>query len=133
MRGIFLGHSLIISKWTWGFFPKKNCNLTLYNYTQEYDVMTELDFFKNIFGQKNGENRPSPWFLECIWKFSYFFFSIWSIMEVYINYCMLWKILDNFGSWDICQNGLGLSDCRIFKYTMSLKQNHEKVWFFACW
>ena len=22
--------------------------------------MTELDFFKNIFGQKNGENRPSP-------------------------------------------------------------------------
>ena len=31
------------------------------------------------------------------------------------------------------QNALGQSDCRIFKSNISLKQNDEKVWFFACW
>ena len=31
------------------------------------------------------------------------------------------------------QNVLGPSDCKIFKSTISLKQNDEKVWFFACW
>ena len=36
-------------------------------------------------------------------------------MKVYINYCMLGKILEKFGSWDMCQNVFGQSDCRIFK------------------
>ena len=40
---------------------------------------------------------------------------------------------ENLDSWDMCQNGLGQSDCRIFKSTISLEQNDEKVWFFACW
>ena len=44
---------------------------------------------------------------------------------------MLGKILENFGSWDMCQNVLGQSDCKIFKST-SLEQNDEKVYFFAC-
>ena len=39
-RGLFLGHSLIIIKWTWGFFPPKFAILRLppsspYNYTQK--------------------------------------------------------------------------------------------------
>ena len=29
--------------------------------------------------------------------------------------------------------GLSHSDCRIFKSTISLEQNDEKAWFFACW
>ena len=36
------------------------------------------------------------------------------------------------GSWDMVQNALCQSDWRIFKSTISLEQNHEKAWFFAC-
>ena len=42
------------------------------------------------------------------------------------------KILENFGSWDMCQNVIGQSDCSIVKSTVSLEQNHERVWFFTC-
>ena len=50
-------------------------------------------------------------------------------MKVYINCCMLrqthtWK---NFASWDMNQNVLDQSDCRIFKSTISLEQNDEKA------
>ena len=31
------------------------------------------------------------------------------------------------------QNGLGQSDCRIFKLTISSEHKDEKAWFFACW
>ena len=31
------------------------------------------------------------------------------------------------------QNALGQSEYRIFKSTISLEQNDEKGWFFACW
>ena len=37
------------------------------------------------------------------------------------------------GSWDLGQNSLGQSDCRIFKSTLSLEQNDEKAFFFAFW
>ena len=33
----------------------------------------------------------------------------------------------------MAQNALGQSDFRIFKSTISLEQNDEKAWFFACW
>ena len=37
--------------------------------------MRELGFFKkNSFANKNGENRPSLWFFECVAKFSYYSF-----------------------------------------------------------
>ena len=36
-------------------------------------------------------------------------------MKVYINYCMLGKILEKFGWSDMCENVFGQSDCRIFK------------------
>ena len=42
---------------------------------------------------------------------------------------MLGKVLENFGSWEIFQNVLGQSDCRIFKSAIPLEQNDEKVWF----
>ena len=41
------------------------------------------------------------------------------------------KILENFGSWDMCQNVLGQSDCWIFKSTIFLEENYK--FFFACW
>ena len=53
-------------------------------------------------------------------------------MVVYISCCMLGKILENFGFWDMHQNVLGQSDCTTFRPTISLEQNHENVWFFAC-
>ena len=31
------------------------------------------------------------------------------------------------------QNPLNQSDCSIFKLAISLEQNDEKAWFFACW
>ena len=53
-------------------------------------------FEKNIFS-KHGENSSQAYgSLNCVWKFSYFFFLIWSIMEVYINCCMLGKNLGKF-------------------------------------
>ena len=36
-------------------------------------------------------------------------------------------------SWDIVQNALSQSDYRIFNLAISLEQNDEKAWFFACW
>ena len=42
----------------------------------------------------------------------------------------IWK---NSGSRDMKKNAHGQSDCRIFKSTISLEQNDEKDWFFACW
>ena len=54
-------------------------------------------------------------------------------MEVYINCCMLEKILENFHSRDIFRNVLDRSDCKISKSTISLEQIYENVWFFACW
>ena len=55
------------------------------------------------------------------------------IMEVYINCGMLGKILENLGSWDMCQNVFGQSDCRIFKQVLSLEQKYGKASFFVCW
>ena len=43
---------------------------------------------------------------------------------------MLEKIFKSIVSWDMCQNVIGQSDYRIFKTTISLEQNHEKVWVF---
>ena len=39
---------------------------------------------------------------------------------------MLGKIFGNFGFWDICQNVLDQSDCRIIKSTISPEQNDKK-------
>ena len=36
-------------------------------------------------------------------------------------------------SWDMVQNALGQTDCRIFKSTISLEQTDEIAWFFICW
>ena len=62
-------------------------------------------------------------------------FWIWSIMKVYTICCGLAQIpfLRKSGSWDMGQTALSQSDYRIFKSTISLEQNDEKAWIFACW
>ena len=64
------------------------------------------------------------------------FFTIWSMMKVYIIYCILTQTPCLGKVWflrDMDQNALGQSDCRIFKSTISLEQNNQKAWFLACW
>ena len=52
-------------------------------------------------------------------------------MEVCISCCMLEKILKTFSSWDMCQNVVGQADYRIFKSTISGKQDDENIWVFT--
>ena len=56
-------------------------------------------------------------------------------MKVYFICCILAQIpcLGYSGSWDMGQNALGQSDCRILKSTRSLEQSDEKAWFFVSW
>ena len=49
-------------------------------------------------------------------------------MKVYII-CYIWEKSD---SWDMAQNTLGQSECRIPKSTISLELSDEISWFFAC-
>ena len=92
-----------------------------------YGIMIELNFLKKIFllpkMEKMSQAQGS---LNVYENLVIIFSSIWSIMEVYINCCMLGKILGNFGFSVMCQNVIGQS-CMIFKSTISLEQNYEKV------
>ena len=54
--------------------------------------MGELDFLKVMFLLPTRGKYAKPRICECIAKFSYFFFSVRSIMKVYINCCLLGKI-----------------------------------------
>ena len=81
-------------------------------------------FFEIMFCPKNADNKPSPGFFECIGKFRFcsqffIFLSIWSIMKVYITVTLAclnkFHIYENSGSWDMDQNALGQSDCKIFQ------------------
>ena len=109
--------------------------------------MTEPDFLKIMFCPQNRENMPSLWFFECIGKFSLFsqfkFFSIWSIMKVYITITAVclnkFHIWENSGSWDMAHNALGQSglqdfsiNCRTLKLAVSHKEINEINWFLVC-
>ena len=91
--------------------------------------MGETHFLRKMFYPRNGENRPSPGFFECIGKFSFFsqffiFLSIQSIMKVHITvilvYLKKFHIWQNSGSLNMAQNALGQSDCRIFQLIAGL-------------
>ena len=53
-----------------------------------------------------------------------------SIFPLFLHKSHTWE---KSTSWDIGQNALNQSGCSIFKLTISLEQNDEKAWFFACW
>ena len=48
------------------------------------------------------------------------------LIDVFLHGSHTWE---KSGSWDMGQNALSPSDCRIFKLTVSLEQNDEKAWF----
>ena len=52
------------------------------------------------------------------------------LVGVFLRKSHIWE---KFGSWDMGQSALSQSDNRICKSTISLEQNDEKAWFFACW
>ena len=62
-----------------------------------------------------------------IWSLILFWFILFA---VFLNKSVIWG---KSGSWDMGQNALSQLDCRIFKWTISLEQNDEIAWFFACW
>ena len=86
------------------------------------------DFLKVMFCPRNGENRPSLGFFECVGTFSFFFsilnfFSIWSITKVWITVIAVWLnklyIWGNCSSIDMNRNALGQSNRGIFKSIIS--------------
>ena len=95
----------------------------------------QRQIFKKIFCPKNGENGPKIVFLDLLENLIINFFWIWSIKKVHIICCILALIpyLGKTGSWDMGQNALSQSDCRIFKLTISPEHGDEKAWFFVCW
>ena len=81
-------------------------------------------FFK-MFCPQNEDNRK-PMVLWMYRNLVINFFSIWSMMKVYID-CYVWTkshIWGNSDSWDMAQNALGLSNCGIFKSNIS----RAKLW-----
>ena len=50
-------------------------------------------------------------------------------VTMFLHKSHIWEISD---SWNIGQNAFCQSDYTIFKSTLSLEENDEKAWFFAC-
>ena len=82
------------------------------------------------------KNEPKIGFFEFIGKFSYEFFSAFGLWRKFILIAVfLYKSCtwEKSSSWDMGQNVLTLSDCKIFKSTVFLEKNAETLWFFAGW
>ena len=108
--------------WNWPFTFFQELKMVLRAHAAL--CMTEPDFLKKMFYPQNGENRPSPgfsWMYRKVQFFSRFFIflSVWSIMKVCITVILVclnkFHIWENSGFWDMAQNALGQSDCRIFQ------------------
>ena len=98
--------------------------------------MTEPDFPGTFFlPQKWGKWAKSTvfWIYLKIESLIFSEFGLWRnfiIFTVFLHKSHTWE---KSGSWNMGQNALDQSDCSIFKLTISLEQNDEKAWFFACW
>ena len=94
---------------------------------------------KIMFCPQNGENRPSSGFFECIGKFTFFlnslsFFSIWSIMKVYITVILVcleqisyWGKLSFLRYGPKCSWPIRLRDFSINRRTLKLAVSHEEI------
>ena len=82
--------------------------------------------WKKLFCSKNGENWPKIFFLSLLKSFGYWFF-----LNLVCNECLYYLLysqipyLGKSGSWDMSQNALGQSDCRISKSNISLEPSSE--------
>ena len=110
-----IGLLAMARSWNWLFIFFRELNMVLGAHVVL--CITEPDVLKKMFYSQNGENRPSPGFFECIENFS--FLSVWPIRKVYITVIPVclnkFHIWENFGFWDMAQNALRQSDCRIFE------------------
>ena len=95
-------------------------------------VERDRAIFFIYFFPKNG---PKIGFFNILENLAMTFSWIWSTKTFCIICCILAEIpfLGKIFSLDKCQNALGQSDCRIFKFTASLEQNDEKAWLLAFW
>ena len=90
---------------------------TQHGFRGPYGVVRDSQIFEENYLTKNGEKFPKIGFFEFIGKFSNYFFSEFGLQREFILYavflhkCHTWEKSD---SWDMGQNGLGQSDCRIF-------------------
>ena len=124
-----------VSRLSWNWLFTFYLELNMIWGTHVVVCMTELDFLKKHFCHQNGENRPSLAFFKCIERFSCFFFSIWSIIKVYINCCMPEQISYLVKLWFLryepkCSWPIRLQDFYI-KYISRTKW--WQAWIFACW
>ena len=93
--------------------------------------MTEANFLKITFYTWNEETSLSLGFFE---NLVIGFFSILSIMKVYINYCVLRQIsyLEKFWYLRYGSKCSWLVRLQDFKSNIFLQENDEKVCFFVC-
>ena len=86
-----------------------------------------------FFAPRNGEMGENLGVLNLMKNLVINFHSIYSILKIFIC-CVPAQILwEKSCSWDIGQNPLSQSDCRISKWTISPEQIDETVSFLACW
>ena len=105
-----------------------------WHYTRNsYEVVhNNLILWKNCFCPKN-KNVQSKGFLNSKKNLVTNFHCIlyWKLLfAVFLHKSSIWE---KSYSWDIGQNPLSQSDCRISKWTISPEQIDETVSFLACW
>ena len=97
--------------------------------------VTEPNFLKNFLHPKWGKwvQKRVFWICWKIWALIFSEFSLYRTFILIIVFLHKSHTWEKSGSWDMSQNVLSQSDCRIFKSIISLKQNGERALFFACW
>ena len=115
--------------WDWliTFFLKLSMGLEAYVVL----CVPEPDFLKKRLAPQKGQ-----WFKNRVcWiyhKIQFFLHLVYKEGVYYLLYSCTNPMLEkNLVPWDMNKNVLCQSDCRISKSTLSLKQNNERVWFFA--
>ena len=101
-------------------------------------VRVENFWKKNIFPQKSGnwtKNGPNWNFLDLLENLVINFFSVWSMMNVYVFAAFLHKfhIWEKLISWCMGQNALRQSDCMFLISTTSQEKKDQIAWVFLCW
>ena len=95
--------------------------------------VTEPNFLKNFLHRKWGKWAKKRVFWICwkIWALIFSEFSLYRTFILIIVFLHKSHTWEKSGSWDMSQNVLSQSDCRIFKSIISLKQNGERALYFC--
>ena len=74
--------------------------------------------------------------VKIYWKICVLIFTEFGLKRKFLLFAIFLHkshICEKSCSWDMAQNALGQLDFGIFKSSVSLEQNDEIAWFFACW